>query len=908
MSQPKPSPSAPVAAAPLAMNRPASASKSLYQICLNMRSRLLRVPGLEPYVRTAKTIPATPILAIGAVPESIGVDVVTQISRFSQMGAGLCTLFNVLIENEKINQIKIKKLPVIISDDIRICKRSVYNFVQACKTELGYKDSQLFTISNIFSTGMIDTFGLIRVIATINLLLDKMEFKNLLIENNNTKDLEMDEKEIETKTPKSKVIRELLETERKYVQDLKVMLDYKIELQSKEFIDSFSINTLFPNLNDIVDFQQKFLIGVELQASLPPHLQRFGSLFIQGAPFFTMYDSFAMNQRDAIEIITNQSAKLKASSTLIDSKYELQSFLIKPVQRLCKYPLLLKELIKYSNIKEESSINENFNDNHNDNDQYYYYEELLQSLELVKKVTKNVNETQRKLENISTMKELEEKVTDWKGYKLESFGDLLHHGVISVSSEQDSLENNFDAYLFQTIILFFQKKDSSIKNSNSNSNLNSNINNSTTSLPISISSTTTNNSTSLTMSSTLNNINNTNKKSSSNNKKNKKLNSSSYELMGRIFIARITDILTSSEKLYTLTILWSGYHDVGEFNLRFRTEEMYQQWSESLKRLVIALKDDFSPSTTTTSTSTTPQQSSIHFDNNFNRNHLSLPVDKVRPNRNLSSIGRAMSTISNLDLRKGSNTNIGIGNNDINQDLRNRSVSTPNILDTPLTPSTPNHNFGYPALPPLPNDLPPVPIHKKSVNDLNSIHSRSRVNSYDHNGNITEQYPSSISSASFKSTTISTPSSSFSTSNLDHSTAHNTKPSNASNLQSPSQSSSSTIIDDKIRIKLLYQKDSFTLIVSPDTTFQQLKTKLETKIKRRSNNLPNDPLIRYKDEDGDLINLQSEEDVEMAFDLIRDWRYDDIVDENVEEENGIPIDNGCERAPTGEPILTILYS
>jgi len=42
-----------------------------------------------------------------------------------------------------------------------------------------------------------------------------------------------------------------------------------------------TIHHLFANLNSLVDFQRRFLIGVEYHAGLPPSEQRFGNLFVQ---------------------------------------------------------------------------------------------------------------------------------------------------------------------------------------------------------------------------------------------------------------------------------------------------------------------------------------------------------------------------------------------------------------------------------------------------------------------------------------------------------------------------------------------------------------------------------------------------------------------------------------------------
>ena len=54
-----------------------------------------------------------------------------------------------------------------------------------------------------------------------------------------------------------------------------------------------------------------------------------------------MYQPFCANYEYATELALKES-KLLSQVTLIEAVRELPSFLIKPVQRVCRYPLLLK--------------------------------------------------------------------------------------------------------------------------------------------------------------------------------------------------------------------------------------------------------------------------------------------------------------------------------------------------------------------------------------------------------------------------------------------------------------------------------------------------------------------------------------------------------------------------------------
>lgn len=57
--------------------------------------------------------------------------------------------------------------------------------------------------------------------------------------------------------------------------------DYQRQLQASDVLTQDQIHSLFINLNKLADFQRRFLIGVESNASLPAEQQRFGNLFLQ---------------------------------------------------------------------------------------------------------------------------------------------------------------------------------------------------------------------------------------------------------------------------------------------------------------------------------------------------------------------------------------------------------------------------------------------------------------------------------------------------------------------------------------------------------------------------------------------------------------------------------------------------
>lgn len=476
----------------------------------------------------------------GVLPANISVDPATQLWKLFQQGAPLCMVFNSVYPNYQI--------PIIGSDDLRVCKKSVYDFLIAVKTYLDFDDEFMFTISNVFSD---NTHDLLKIIKVVNKLLDVNQPKKFDLSNSNSlTDLNSEFSDLVITDDRSKVFKEIIETERKYVQDLELLLLYRNELMNAELISNEQIHILFPNLNEIIDFQRRFLNGLECNNNIPTKYQRIGSVFIHAASGpFSAYEPWTIGQLSAIDLINKEAANLRKSSTLLDPGFELQSYIIKPIQRLCKYPLLLKELIKYSS---ETTSSNDYNS--------ASYNELIMANQAMKEVANRVNEAQRRAENVGYLQSLIERVSNWRGFNLREQGELLYHGLVAV--RDIDTEKEYVAYLFEKIIFFFIESNPNDKGSKDKKKreLLSNRKKSTSSV---------------TSSSTANLL------ESLNSAKDK----TQLELKGRVYISEIYNLSSSNQLGYTLVIAWSGKKESGSFTLRYRTEESRNQWETCLRTL-----------------------------------------------------------------------------------------------------------------------------------------------------------------------------------------------------------------------------------------------------------------------------------------------------------------------------------
>ncbi|KAL1266594.1 hypothetical protein QQF64_002269 [Cirrhinus molitorella] len=161
---------------------------------------------------------------------------------------------------------------------------------------------------------------------------------------------------------KRHVMKELIETERFYVDELmSVLLGYRAEMDNpslSNILPSVLRNKkeeLFGNLPEIYKFHSRiFLQDLESCLETP---ERVGARFLERKENFQVYERYCQNKprSDALWRQCSDSAFIQECKKKLDHKLGLDSYLLKPVQRLTKYQLLLKELLKHSSNSQYAS-------------------------------------------------------------------------------------------------------------------------------------------------------------------------------------------------------------------------------------------------------------------------------------------------------------------------------------------------------------------------------------------------------------------------------------------------------------------------------------------------------------------------------------------------------------------------
>ncbi|XP_063185436.1 rho guanine nucleotide exchange factor TIAM2 isoform X3 [Chroicocephalus ridibundus] len=269
-----------------------------------------------------------------------------------------------------------------------------------------------------------------------------------------------------------KVIQELMDTEKSYVKDLSCLFELYLEpLQNETFLTQDEMESLFGSLPEMLDFQKVFLETLEdgitsssdfntleTPSQFRKLLFSLGGSFLYYADHFKLYSGFCANHIKVQKVLerakTDSAFKafLDARNPTKQHSSTLESYLIKPVQRVLKYPLLLKELVSLTD---------------NESEEHYHLTEALKAME---KVASHINEMQKIYEDYGTV--FDQLVADQSGTEKEvtelSMGELLMHSTVSWLNPFPSLgkarkDLELTVFVFKRAVILVYKENYKLK-------------------------------------------------------------------------------------------------------------------------------------------------------------------------------------------------------------------------------------------------------------------------------------------------------------------------------------------------------------------------------------------------------------------------------------------------------------
>ncbi|XP_063702162.1 protein still life, isoform SIF type 1-like isoform X3 [Culicoides brevitarsis] len=266
-----------------------------------------------------------------------------------------------------------------------------------------------------------------------------------------------------------KVVMELIDTERSYVKNLNNLLEHYLEpLKRETFLSNAEIAALFGNIQEIFNFQRQFLQNLEEALELEPDFHKFdhssqfksvlfaiGSAFLYYVNHFKLYSSFCASHSKAQKVLHpnegNQALQefLLARNPKQQHSSTLESYLIKPIQRILKYPLLLQQLRNLTDPHCEEHLH------------------LVEALKGMEKVAEHINEMQRIHEEYGAIFDhlFRQHQKSCKQPIDLSPGDLLYYGGVEWLNISDflgkikkGLELHAMCFVFKTAVVFLCKE------------------------------------------------------------------------------------------------------------------------------------------------------------------------------------------------------------------------------------------------------------------------------------------------------------------------------------------------------------------------------------------------------------------------------------------------------------------
>ncbi|XP_058487483.1 uncharacterized protein KIAA1755-like isoform X1 [Solea solea] len=145
-----------------------------------------------------------------------------------------------------------------------------------------------------------------------------------------------------------KIMEELLTTEKEYVKALGYVREhYMPELERADVPQDLrgQRGSIFGNLEKLHDFHQHHFLN-ELESCMNEPF-RVGRCFLRHRESFALYALYSKNKPQSDSLLVNHGqAFFKQKQLRLGDKMDLWSYLLKPVQRISKYSLLLQDMMR----------------------------------------------------------------------------------------------------------------------------------------------------------------------------------------------------------------------------------------------------------------------------------------------------------------------------------------------------------------------------------------------------------------------------------------------------------------------------------------------------------------------------------------------------------------------------------
>uniref|UniRef100_A0A8C8DHT2 Dynamin-binding protein n=1 Tax=Oryzias sinensis TaxID=183150 RepID=A0A8C8DHT2_9TELE len=222
---------------------------------------------------------------------------------------------------------------------------------------------------------------------------------------------------------RNKVIEELLQTEKDYIKDLQMCVEEIIEPLQEKQVKNMDFNGLFGNITSVIELSKRLYDELQETDSIGKTFLDFRSQMEE------VYKLYCQNHDDAISLLESYEKDEGIQRHVLECLERLRaiyrnwgkanyinlgSFLIKPVQRVMRYPLLLTELLGATP------------ESHHDRPQ------LTKAVQVVKEINVNINEYKRRKDLVMKYRKGDEDTF------IDKISKLSMHSIIKKSNRVSS--------------------------------------------------------------------------------------------------------------------------------------------------------------------------------------------------------------------------------------------------------------------------------------------------------------------------------------------------------------------------------------------------------------------------------------------------------------------------------------
>ncbi|XP_075281168.1 pleckstrin homology domain-containing family G member 3 [Opisthocomus hoazin] len=240
-----------------------------------------------------------------------------------------------------------------------------------------------------------------------------------------------------------RVVLEIVESERTYARDLRSIVEGylgKIIDAEEPVLRPEQVSALFGNVEDIYELSSTLLQNLESCASDPVAV---AMCFVTRSQEFAIYTQYCNNYPSSVAALAEcmrskpQARFLRECQERLRHALPLGAYLLKPVQRILKYHLLLQEIAKHFERKSGDD-----------------YEVVLEAIDTMTCVAWYINDMKRKHEHAIRQQEIQSLLLGWKGPDLTSYGELVLEGTFRVQR----VRHERAVFLFDKTLLITKRR------------------------------------------------------------------------------------------------------------------------------------------------------------------------------------------------------------------------------------------------------------------------------------------------------------------------------------------------------------------------------------------------------------------------------------------------------------------